>query len=117
MSGSATDARHENAAPTLPSQVVQPGHSSTPTQQASTQPGDGSNVGGTTGSDGQNVVEVPAEKPTFKDQFIGYAQKTRGTVLNKPDLKEQGDQLVHGAAHVSSDSAKKVEPIQPNQQL
>ncbi|KAL0574939.1 hypothetical protein V5O48_007013 [Marasmius crinis-equi] len=112
MSGTTTEARQDGVnAATMPSQVVEPGHSDTAAQQASTQPGDGTNIKGanvkeTTGPDGQplRVVEVPAEQHEvpFKDQVIGYAKKTRGTVLNKPDLKEHGEQILQGTATVTT---------------
>jgi len=46
-------------------------------------PGDGSEVQTERiagGPDSTNVVEVPAEKPSFKDQVLGYAKVTRGKV-------------------------------------
>ena len=45
---------------------------------ASTTPaaGDGSEVH----TEHVNVVEAPGEKPSFKDQVLGYAKVTRGTV-------------------------------------
>ncbi|KAJ7601206.1 hypothetical protein C8J56DRAFT_1157423 [Mycena floridula] len=32
----------------------------------------------------------------FKDRVIGAAQKTRGTLLGKPDLKAHGQQIIDG---------------------
>ena len=48
------------------------------TLSASTTPaaGDGSEVH----TEHVNVVEAPGEKPSFKDQVLGYAKVTRGTV-------------------------------------
>jgi len=45
-------------------------------------PGDGSEVQTerVAGGPDTNVVEVPAEKPSFKDQVLGYAKVTRGKV-------------------------------------
>ena len=45
-------------------------------------PGDGSEVqtGRMAGGPETNVVEVPTEKPSFKDQVLGYAKVTRGKV-------------------------------------
>ncbi|KAI0312058.1 hypothetical protein OF83DRAFT_1147935 [Amylostereum chailletii] len=68
----------------LPSKVAPPTRSDTEPQQAATQPGDGS--------------EVHKTKVPFKEQVIGYAQKTRGTALRKPSLKEHGDQVLSGSA-------------------
>jgi hypothetical protein len=46
-------------------------------------PGDGSEITQTdrvAGGPDTNVVEVPTEKPSFKDQVLGYAKVTRGKV-------------------------------------
>ena len=45
-------------------------------------PGDGSEVhtGRVAGGPNTNVVEVPGQKPSFKDQVLGYAKVTRGKV-------------------------------------
>ncbi|KAF5340770.1 hypothetical protein D9611_007500 [Ephemerocybe angulata] len=51
-------------------------------QQASTNPGDGSTV---------QSHNVP-----FKERVVGVAQKTRGTLLGKPDLKEHGKAILEG---------------------
>ncbi|ESK95192.1 hypothetical protein Moror_1010 [Moniliophthora roreri MCA 2997] len=87
----------QTGAPKPPSETVEPTRSDTVPQQGSTQPGDGSTV-----HEGQpqRVVEAPAEQPhlSFKEQVIGVAQKTRGTVLNKPELKEHGQQVLEGRA-------------------
>ncbi|KAG7096004.1 hypothetical protein E1B28_006686 [Marasmius oreades] len=89
-----------------PSDVVEPTQITTAPQQGSTQPGDGSTVRETTGPDGQplRVIEVPGDEHQvpFKDQVIGYAKKTRGTMLNKPELKEHGEQIIQGTASVST---------------
>ncbi|EIM81741.1 uncharacterized protein STEHIDRAFT_161907 [Stereum hirsutum FP-91666 SS1] len=44
--------------------------------------------------DGTQVTEK-ANIP-WKEQVIGYAQKTRGTVLGKNGLKDHGDQILQG---------------------
>jgi hypothetical protein len=45
-------------------------------------PGDGSEVQTGRVAEGPetNVVEIPTEKPSFKDQVLGYAKVTRGKV-------------------------------------
>ncbi|KAG5722078.1 hypothetical protein E4T56_gene15847 [Termitomyces sp. T112] len=53
-------------------------------QQASTSPGDGSEVHA-------NINQVP-----FKERVIGVAKITRGTVLRKPDLKQEGEAILEG---------------------
>ncbi|KIY46731.1 hypothetical protein FISHEDRAFT_75342 [Fistulina hepatica ATCC 64428] len=75
-------------------------------QQGFTQPGDG---GDGTGSFGENVqvVQVPLQpqKVPFKDQVPPapsqhahslLPQKTRGTVLRKPTLKDEGEKILRG---------------------
>uniref|UniRef100_A0A0W0F285 Uncharacterized protein n=1 Tax=Moniliophthora roreri TaxID=221103 RepID=A0A0W0F285_MONRR len=82
----------QTGAPKPPSETVEPTRSDTVPQQGSTQPGDGSTV-----HEGQpqRVVEAPAEQPhlSFKEQA-----SPRGTVLNKPELKEHGQQVLEGRA-------------------
>ncbi|KAJ2916120.1 hypothetical protein MD484_g4269, partial [Candolleomyces efflorescens] len=56
-------------------------------QQASTQPGDGTEVHQTA----TGTANVP-----FKERVIGVAQKTRGTLLGKPELKEHGQAILEG---------------------
>ncbi|KAK7028148.1 hypothetical protein VNI00_014963 [Paramarasmius palmivorus] len=82
-----------SGAPKLPSEVVEPTRSNTAPQQGSTQPGSGSAVHETTGAQSTEQPHL-----SFKEQVIGVAQKTRGTVLNKPDLKEHGEQVLAGNA-------------------
>ncbi|EIN12566.1 hypothetical protein PUNSTDRAFT_42143 [Punctularia strigosozonata HHB-11173 SS5] len=88
---------------TAPSQTAQPTRVSTPPQQASTQPGDGSvktvrpdevdrndpNI---------NVVELPpqAGKIPWKDQVIGHAKNIRGTAVGNKSTKEQGQKILNG---------------------
>ncbi|KAF9262772.1 hypothetical protein L218DRAFT_959918 [Marasmius fiardii PR-910] len=90
-----------------PSGFVEPTRDTTAPQQGSTQPGDGSTVRETTGPDGQplRVVEVPAQGEQhvpFKDQVVGYAKKTRGAMLGNHELKDHGEQILHGTASVST---------------
>ncbi|RDB14665.1 hypothetical protein Hypma_016342 [Hypsizygus marmoreus] len=85
----------------LPSDVVHPTRSDTPPQQGATQPGDGSEVH--VRQPATNIVEVPSDqtgapKVPFKEQVIGVAKKTRGTLLGKPDVKEQGEMILEGKA-------------------
>ncbi|THV02984.1 hypothetical protein K435DRAFT_962655 [Dendrothele bispora CBS 962.96] len=80
----------------MPSEVVQPTRSTTEPQQGATQPGTGSKVH--VEPDGTKVVEVPAPHVPFKEQVIGYAKKTRGTVLNNPETKEHGEAILEGKA-------------------
>ncbi|KAF5315371.1 hypothetical protein D9619_007116 [Psilocybe cf. subviscida] len=81
-----------------PSEVVEPRKVHDVAQQGSTQPGDGSTVH----EDGHlhhNDTATGArtqEKVPFKEQVIGVAQKTRGTLLGKPDLKDHGEQILRG---------------------
>ncbi|RXW22873.1 hypothetical protein EST38_g2970 [Candolleomyces aberdarensis] len=56
-------------------------------QQASTQPGDGTEVHHTA----TGTTTVP-----FKERVVGVAQKTRGTLLGKPELKEHGQAILDG---------------------
>ncbi|KAG9227317.1 hypothetical protein CCMSSC00406_0004144 [Pleurotus cornucopiae] len=73
---------------------------------ASTQPGDGSEVRivdqrtreELINDPNVHVIEVPGQKVPFKDQVIGYAQKTRGTLLGKTETKQHGDQILEGRA-------------------
>ncbi|KAF8843372.1 hypothetical protein BDN67DRAFT_964468 [Paxillus ammoniavirescens] len=43
-----------------------------------------------------NVVELPPKSPTFKEKVYGYAKVIRGTVLAKPGVKEEGEQVLRG---------------------
>ncbi|KDQ25452.1 hypothetical protein PLEOSDRAFT_1093998 [Pleurotus ostreatus PC15] len=89
-----------------PSQVVAPTKIDSVSQQASTQPGDGSEVRivdqrtreELINDPNVHVIEVPGQKVPFKDQVIGYAQKTRGTLLGKTETKQHGDQILEGRA-------------------
>ncbi|KAJ6584086.1 hypothetical protein DFH09DRAFT_266423 [Mycena vulgaris] len=36
----------------------------------------------------------------FKERVIGVAQKTRGTLLGKPELKEHGEKILQGEASI-----------------
>ncbi|TRM63879.1 hypothetical protein BD626DRAFT_493026 [Schizophyllum amplum] len=67
--------------PTMPSEVAQPTRTNSVPQQGSTQPGDGSEV---------------HEKVPFKEQVIAAAKKTRGTVLGKEELKQEGQEILNG---------------------
>ncbi|KAK7468950.1 hypothetical protein VKT23_003449 [Stygiomarasmius scandens] len=87
----------------MPSEVVQPTRSTTQPQQGSTQPGDGTTIH--TEPDGTRVVEVPPPHVPFKEQVVGYAKKTRGTVLNHPDTKEHGEAILEGKASIHTPPA------------
>ncbi|EDR00308.1 uncharacterized protein LACBIDRAFT_295801 [Laccaria bicolor S238N-H82] len=39
---------------------------------------------------------VPQRKVSFKERVIGVAQKTRGTILGNPGLKEHGEAILEG---------------------
>ncbi|GLB38636.1 hypothetical protein LshimejAT787_0505010 [Lyophyllum shimeji] len=80
----------------MPSEVVRPTRTDTEPQQAATQPGDGGEVHST--RQPPTVIQIPSEpaKVPFKEQVIGVAKKTRGTVLNKPELKEEGEMILEG---------------------
>ncbi|KAF9533090.1 hypothetical protein CPB83DRAFT_890218 [Crepidotus variabilis] len=82
-----------NALP--PSAVVEPTRVETPAQQGSTAPGDGHVVHDHHASH-TNTSAGASEKLPFKEQVIAYAQKTRGTILGKPGLKEHGDAILDG---------------------
>jgi len=60
-----------------------------PTQQGSTQPGDGGAAMG--------VVVGP---PSWKEKVVGYAKRIRGTMLRKPGTKEHGDKILEGQATI-----------------
>ncbi|KAF8895630.1 hypothetical protein BD779DRAFT_1500621 [Infundibulicybe gibba] len=81
---------------TMPSEVVEPTRSEVATQQASTQPGDGSEVRAGHGHDPHH--DNGATKVPFKERVIGVAQVTRGTLLGKPNLKEHGEMILEGQA-------------------
>ncbi|KAI0037295.1 hypothetical protein FA95DRAFT_1568191 [Auriscalpium vulgare] len=108
---------HENvpvhdANPSLkPSDVVEPTRVSEAPQQASTQPGSGSEVRDpqAQAADGPRVVEVPGEPVPWKDSVIAYAKKTRGTVLRKSSLKEHGDKILAGVAPARDPTRKQTQ--------
>lgn len=107
-----TDRKTDQACVQLPSESVQTAstRSDTPPQQAATQPGSGSEL------PSQNLpaphfVEIPAEpaKPvSFRDQVIGVAKKTRGTLLHNPDLVEEGEMILEGHPKVHSEEPSSV---------
>jgi len=76
---------------TFPSEqpYVEPTKVDEATQQASTQPGDGSVV--------RNVVVDP---PSWKEKVVGYAKKYRGTMLRRPETKEHGDKILQNRATI-----------------
>ena len=96
----------------LPSETVSPTQVDEAPQQASTQPGDGTEV------------PVQGSKPGFKEQVIGYAQvrlfstmcrflylrpssqKTRGATLGKQELKEHGEAVLQGQADAREPAPK-----------
>ncbi|KAF9046549.1 hypothetical protein BJ165DRAFT_1173281 [Panaeolus papilionaceus] len=84
----------------LPSKTVEPTRIDTPRQQASTAPDDGNRVHfgekNLEQINNQTTTERQEKDVPFKEQVIGYAQKTRGTLLGKPDLKEHGEQILEG---------------------
>ncbi|KAJ4465837.1 hypothetical protein C8J55DRAFT_527999 [Lentinula edodes] len=57
-----------------------------------------------------NVVQVPDVNPEvpFKERVIGVAKKTRGTILNKPEVKEHGEQILQGSASVHDATGRSV---------
>ncbi|KAF8158179.1 hypothetical protein B0H34DRAFT_707737 [Crassisporium funariophilum] len=100
--------------PTTAPTVLPPSHQAPATkvddmpQQASTQPGDGGHVhthGHTDTSRASNNPTQHTEKVPFKEQVIGYAQKTRGTLLGKDDLKEHGEMILDGQTTHEQDRA------------
>ncbi|KAJ8515379.1 hypothetical protein ONZ45_g7189 [Pleurotus djamor] len=78
----------QSTQPIMPSDVVPATRSQSLPQQASTQPGDGSEIrvvdkqtrDQLVNDPNINVVELPSKKVPFKDQVVGYAHKTKGTV-------------------------------------
>ncbi|KAF8073951.1 hypothetical protein FPV67DRAFT_1479937 [Lyophyllum atratum] len=88
---------HQAGTPVImPSEVVPPTRTDSIPQQGATQPGGGSELH--SGQQGPNVVQIPCEpaKVPFKEQVIGVARKTRGTVLGKPELKQEGEMILEG---------------------
>ncbi|KAI0740750.1 hypothetical protein C8Q76DRAFT_201802 [Earliella scabrosa] len=75
--------------PAPPSETVAPTEVATPTQQAATQPGSGSAAQ-------PQVITVQQPKPSFNQQVVGYAKEIRGTLLRKPETKEQGAKILKG---------------------
>ncbi|KDR82937.1 hypothetical protein GALMADRAFT_238621 [Galerina marginata CBS 339.88] len=69
-------------------------------QQGSTQPGDGGEVRAS------DLPSQPTEKVPFKERVIGVAQKSRGTLLGKPDLVEHGDKILKGETTHEQDRLK-----------
>ncbi|KAK0464227.1 uncharacterized protein EV420DRAFT_1637791 [Desarmillaria tabescens] len=93
----------ESSGTVYPSEVVQPTRSHSVLQQGNTQPGSGSVVHD--GADQEpRVLELPSDgqshhsniQAPFKERVVGAALKTRGTLLNKPEVKETGQQLLDG---------------------
>jgi len=66
----------------MPSDVVEPHRVDEVPQQGATMPGSGS--------------EISTNDPSFKEKVIGYAKEVRGTMLGKPETKQQGERIVHG---------------------
>ncbi|TFK52298.1 hypothetical protein OE88DRAFT_1807231 [Heliocybe sulcata] len=102
-----TTARSEvpaNDHPQMPSEVVPPRQVTEEPQQASTSPGDGSNVHYDAEKNVQ-YVEKPGGKIPWKDQVVGYAKEVRGTVLGKQDTKEHGEKILNGEASPASPTA------------
>ncbi|KAI0064122.1 hypothetical protein BV25DRAFT_1823662 [Artomyces pyxidatus] len=89
-----------------PSDVAPPTQVDTASQQASTQPGDGSEVRDPAA--GASTVGATPELPKvpFKDQVIAHAKKSRGTLLGKPELKEHGNQILQGQADAREPTRK-----------
>ncbi|KAJ3783557.1 hypothetical protein GGU10DRAFT_377565 [Lentinula aff. detonsa] len=102
-----------------PSEVAEPTRSNTLPQQGNTQPDSGSAIHthhdthddrshpepGDIAREQVNVVQLPTEggsthEVPFKERVIGVAKKTRGTLLNKPELKEHGEQILQGKSSV-----------------
>ncbi|KAF9242651.1 hypothetical protein BU15DRAFT_72764 [Melanogaster broomeanus] len=101
--GSEPEQRHTQAMP--PSTVVHPTTVDTARQQASTFPGDGGEVRAdqvrkpsevVRDDPNINVVELPPQNPTFREQVYGHAKVIRGTMLGQPDVKEHGEQVLRG---------------------
>ncbi|KAF9452910.1 hypothetical protein P691DRAFT_802768 [Macrolepiota fuliginosa MF-IS2] len=86
-------------------------------QQALTQPGGGTTINTDVEATqpSQQVShpgpglgeESPGKEIPFKEQVIGVAQKTRGTLLRKPKLKEHGEKILVGEATHEQDKKKK----------
>ncbi|KAJ4482375.1 hypothetical protein J3R30DRAFT_3699830 [Lentinula aciculospora] len=110
---------------TFPSEVAETTRSNTLPQQGNTQPDSGSAVHnhhnhheghggraehghpepGDIAREQVNVVQLPADGSSthevpFKERVIGVAKKTRGTLLNKPELKQHGEQILQGNTSV-----------------
>ncbi|KAL7277609.1 hypothetical protein ACG7TL_008536 [Trametes sanguinea] len=48
------------------------------------------------GAGGVQHVIVESNKPSFKQQVVGYAKEIRGTVLRKPETKDYGGKIRKG---------------------
>jgi len=72
----------------MPSEVAPPTRVDEEPQQAATGPGTGSEVHVQSGT-------------SFGEKVLGYAKKSRGTVLGKPELKERGQEILEGKANVN----------------
>jgi len=81
-------------------------------QQASTAPGDGHVAHDNPHEkEAESTGQLPThtaspDKVPFREQVIGYAQKTRGTILQKPELKEHGEQILQGRTTYAEDGLK-----------
>jgi len=75
----------------LPTELthVEPTKVDEATQQGSTQPGDGA------------PKRVIVGAPSWREKFIGYAKKSRGIMLQRPETKEHGDKILQGRATIS----------------
>ncbi|CAA7262956.1 unnamed protein product [Cyclocybe aegerita] len=94
-----------------PSHEVAPTKVDTLPQQGSTQPGDGATVhaGGEIYPTEMSASTQPSQttgKVPFKEQVVGYAQKTRGTLLGKPELKDHGERILAGQTTHAQDREK-----------
>ncbi|KAJ6585317.1 hypothetical protein B0H19DRAFT_1109203 [Mycena capillaripes] len=52
---------------------------------------------------GSNNTAINQTQPPivpFKEQVIGVAKKTRGTLLAKPELKEHGEKILKGESSI-----------------
>jgi len=114
--GSATHSEQSTHGPIIdlntapqPSEVTAANRIEEVPQQASTSPGDGSEVRtrSETGGPNRNVVEVPVEKTSFKDQVLGYAKVTRGTALGNAETKEYGKRILEGDPSVQKHPLEK----------
>ncbi|KAJ3911793.1 hypothetical protein F5877DRAFT_85537 [Lentinula edodes] len=62
----------------------------------------------TTGATTASTTTGTNPEVPFKERVIGVAKKTRGTLLNKPEVKEHGERILQGSASVFDATGRSV---------